>query len=212
MSDEKLLSALGRRAREQREEKVEIEPLDAAAERRIGEKILGSNVISMGDRRLTPAASRKGRVVVPLAFAAAAAALFFVWPRQRDLPTYAFELSGNVAEVRSDGPKVVEQRAKLHKEATLQIVLRPASPVSNVHVAAVLVRNGAARAWTPPTEISADGAVRIVGPVRTLFPDTDAPWEILVAVGESVPGDVVAAAKDPPRGVRIVRAVVEFVP
>jgi len=212
--DDKLLSALARRAREQREAKIEHEPLDAAADERIAAAILEREprAQARGNAQVIPI--RRTRIVAGLAFAAAAAiALFFLWPRDRgsELPLYAFELSGNVAAVRADGPKVVEQKATLHRDATLQIVLRPASPVKEpVKAAAVLVREGKAWAWSPPLQISAEGAVRIVGPVKTLLPDTDAPWEILVAIGPTVPTDVLAAAANPPAGVRIVRARIEF--
>jgi len=209
MSDDKLLAALARRAREQREEKIDAEPLDAAADERIAKAIVGKPQLRAIE------GGQPKNVIVPFAFAAAAAiALFFLWPRERsELPLYAFELSGNVAEVRADGPKVVEQRATLHRDATLQIVLRPASPVAaKINAAAVLVRDGRAQPWSPPIEISSDGAVRIVGPVRTLLPDTNAPWEIIVAIGPTVPTDVAAAAANPPAGVRIVRARIDFAP
>lgn len=209
MSDDKLLAALGKRAREQREEKIDYEPLDAKADARIAGAILGKpklKAIEGGKKKSSP--------VIPFAFAAAAAiALFFLWPRDRDLPKYAFELSGNVAEVRSDGPKIVEQHATLNREASLQIVLRPESPVANIKAAAALVRDGKARAWTPPMEISPDGAVRIVGPARTLLPDVDAPWEILVAIGANVPSDpeaLLKLASEPRAGVRVVRAKIDF--
>lgn len=196
MSDDKLLSALARRAREQRDEPVELAPMDDA---RIAEKILGAPPKVVPIRR---------RPVLPFAFAAAAAiALFFLWPRDRELPKYAFELSGQVAEVRSDGPRVVSQSITLHREATLQLVLRPERRVDGVKAAAVLVRDGKARPWTAPIEISNDGSVRIAGPVRTLFPDTDAPWEVVVAIGKELPSDLLA---EPPPGVRIARAKISF--
>jgi hypothetical protein len=211
MSDDKLLSALGRRAREQREEKIEHEPLDAAAEERITRAILATGRDGRAVRPVTPL--RQRNIVIPFALAAAAAiALFFLFRRDDpEMPLYAFELSGNVADVRSDGPRVVEQHATLNRNATLQIVLRPASPVRTpIEARAVLVRDGKPRPWNPPLEISSEGAVRIVGPVATLLPDTDAPWEILVAIGPKVPADIMAAAAAPPPGVRIVRARVDF--
>ncbi|MBI2393655.1 MAG: hypothetical protein HYV09_29020 [Deltaproteobacteria bacterium] len=242
MSDDPLLSALARRAREERDEdraRVDLErvtrgevsetdvaasdeeralfrPLDAAAERRIADAILASGPRV---RVVKGAPSRKPRVTpIVLAFAAAAAiALFFLFPRHRDeLPVYAFELSGNVAEVRGDEPKAVEGRATLHRDATLEMVLRPRVAVTTkIATTAALLRDGAARAWSPPIEISPDGAVRIVGPVASLFPDTERRWEIVVAIGPegALPRDpaaLLAAAAAPPPGVRVVRAVVDF--
>lgn len=155
----------------------------------------------------------------PLLVAAAALVLFFVWPRGTvpGLPRYAFELAGNVAETRADGPKVVEARAKVHVNANLEIVLRPDSPVAvPVKAKAILVRDGKAQAWTPPMQVSGEGAVRIAGPVKMLFPDVARPWEILVAVGPQAqlpadPDAMLAAASAGREGIRIARGVVEFV-
>jgi hypothetical protein len=185
MSDEQLLKALGRRAREQREEKVELTPVD---DRKIASAILKPVA--------APVRERSSRLLV-FAFAAAAAiALFFLIPKKHDLPRYAFELSGNVAEVRADGPKVVEQHATLHRDATLNIVLRPDTAVANVKATAVLKRNGQPQAWSPPMEISNDGAVRIVGPVKTVFPDTNGPWEIEITITADNASRVVRAKID----------------
>lgn len=239
MNDEELLSAVGARAREAeddpqtrvlerlaRGEQVDerelagidedtlalFRPVSAAAEERIVNKIAKPRLAEV--RPIRPWVR-----YAPLAAAAAAAALFFAWPRGHEaLPAYTFELSGNVAQVRADGPKVAIAHAKLHKEATLEIVLRPADKVKEkVVVAAALVRSGKATAWTPTTAISDDGAVRIVGPVRTLFPDVDAPWEIVLAIGPAAalptsPGALLSAASDGKPGIRIVRGTIEFVP
>lgn len=242
MSDDPLLSALARQARAERdedgrradlerlargevaeadvdasdEERALFRPLDAAAERRIADAILASGPrlrVVKGEAR-----PRSRATPIVLAFAAAAAiALFLLVPSRRDeLPVYAFELSGNVAEVRGDEPKVVEGRATLHRDATLEMVLRPQVPVkTTIETSAALVRDGVARPWSPPIAISPDGAVRIVGPVATLFPDTERRWEVVVAIGAHgvVPRDpsaLLAATKAPPPGVRVVRAVVDF--
>jgi hypothetical protein len=190
MSDEQLLKALGRRAREQREEKVDLTPID---DRKIASAILKP---ATAPAVAAPVRERSGRLLV-FAFAAAAAiALFFLIPKKHDLPRYAFELSGNVAEVRAEGPKVVEQHATLHRDATLNIVLRPDTAVANVKATAVLKRNGQPQAWSPPMEISNDGAVRIVGPVKTVFPDTNGPWEIEITLTADNASRIVRAKID----------------
>lgn len=240
MNDEEILRGLGARAREQDEdpqlrvlerlargEPVEerelqgidedtialFRPVSSAAEERIVNRIARPKLAEV--RPIRPWLR-----YAPLAAAAAAAAIFFAWPRGHEtLPGYTFELSGNVAEMRADGPQVAIAHARLHKEATLEIVLRPADKVKpKVAVAAALVRAGKATAWTPPVTISDEGAARITGPVKSLFPDVDAPWEIVVAIGEpsvlpSTPEALLLAATTQGKpGCRVVRGTVEFVP
>jgi hypothetical protein len=180
-------------------------PLSNEAESRIAERIAPkkTNVRRVDFRKY-----------VPLLAAAAAVLLFFVWPRHRDgeLPGYTFELSGNVAEVRSGDPTVVEARAKVHENATLEIVLRPKEKVTGpIAVHCTLVRDGKPRAWTPPMQISSEGSVRISGPVKELFPDVAAPWEILVAIGPESALPPAGTLFTTGSGYRLMRGRVEFV-
>lgn len=222
--DDSQLAVLERLARGERVEPSELagidedtialfRPIDAGAERRIADAILKPRLAEV--RPLRPAWVRWS----PLVAAAAAAAVFFVWPRGRDaLPLYTFEISGNVAQLRADGPQVVEARAKLHKEATLEIVLRPETKAAGpIAVRAALVRDGKASPWSPPVDVSEDGAVRIVGPVKALFPDLDRPWEIVIAIGPEgeLPRDaaaLLAASREGSDRFRVVRGYVELVP
>jgi len=190
-------------------------PLPPAAEQRIADRIVASKPLA----EVRPL--RPGWVKwTPALAAAAALILFFAWPRRPDesLPVYAFELSGNVAELRADGPQVAYAKAKLHKEATLEIVLRPADKVAEkLAVRAALVRGGKALPWSPPITVSDAGAVRIVGPVKSVFPDLDAPWDIVIAIGPesalpSTAEALLAATTKGASGCRIVKGTVEFVP
>jgi hypothetical protein len=179
-------------------------PLSKEAESRIAERIAPkSNVRRVDFRKWAPVIA-----------AAAALILFFVWPRHRDgeLPGYTFELSGNVAEVRAGDPTVVETHAKLHENATLEMVLRPKEKVSGpIAVHCTLVRDGKPRAWTPPMQISNEGSVRITGPVKELFPDVQSPWEILVAIGPESALPPAGTLFGAGSGYRLMRGQVEFV-
>ena len=152
---------------------------------------------------------------VPLVAAAAAALIFFAWPRSGgSLPDYTFELSGNVATLRAGDPVLSIGRAKVAKSATFDLVLRPAQKVNQkVGITAALVRNGKAVPWSHAARISQEGAVRITGPVNTLFPDTDAPWDLVIAIGPegSLPSNLesLVTAQSLP-GCRLVRGTVEF--
>lgn len=189
-------------------------PIGPAAEQRIADRIVETRPLAEV-RSLRPGWVKW----TPVLAAAAALIAFFSWPRSHEaLPVYAFELSGNVAELRADGPQVAYAKARLHKEATLEIVLRPADKVSEkLAVRAALVRGDKALPWSPPITISDEGAVRIVGPVKSLFPDLAAPWDIVVAIGPesalpSTAEALLAATTKGASGCRLVRGTVEFVP
>lgn len=182
-------------------------PLDASAEQRIADRIAPPKL----------AAVRPLRVWAPILAAAAAVLLFFVWPRRSPdaLPAYALELSGNVSELRGD-PKVVEGSATLNRAANLQMVLRPERAVGKpIAVRAALVRAGVVRPWAPPIQIAEGGAVRIEGPVKSLFPDLDAPWEVVIAAcaTDALPDSdeaLLRASRDGRAGCRVVRALISF--
>lgn len=233
MNDEELLAGVAAKAREE-EEDPKLAVLDRLAR---GEPVRDEELAGIDPQvvamfrplsneaesriadRIAPKKSNVRRVdfrkYVPLVAAAAAVLLFFVWPRHRDaqLPGYTFELSGNVAEVRAGDPQVVEARATVNKDGTLDIVLRPKEKVEGpIAVRCTLVRDGKPRAWTPPVQISKEGSVRISGAVKELFPDVTAPWDVLVAIGpeSALPaaGTLFSAGNE----YRVVRGHVEFAP
>jgi hypothetical protein len=258
MTDDELLVALGRRAREENEDpeiaalerlaRGEVDasdlpgidddardlfrPLDAAAEERIASAILSAGaarngpalrVVRGGEDPSGPpgSATSENRTpkltlvrLAPVILAAAAVFLFLVIPRGTELPNYVVEISGDVASVRSDGPKVVETRATLHREAQLQIVLRPGEPTEDPVVAtAALVQDGRATPLAAKIEVSADGAVRVSGPVSAVFPGPGA-FDVVVAIAPEgkLPTDLAKAASEPPRGVRVLRATISVQP
>ena len=77
---------------------------------------------------------------------------------------------------------------------------RPEAPLLGaIGARAFLLRGDEVRPWDPPFSVARDGAVRIDGPVRTLFAGVAAgPWEIALAVGRpetlpTAPRDVLRA-------------------
>ncbi|HVJ88673.1 MAG TPA: hypothetical protein VM580_02650, partial [Labilithrix sp.] len=73
--------------------------------------------------------------------------------------------------------------ALLDPNGEFELVARPATPTAGVTARAVLVQGGTPRPWTPPIDVSTEGAVRIYGPTKSLFPETRGAYEIVVLVG-----------------------------
>lgn len=204
-------------------------PIGVDAEARIGDAILATRpplrVIEGGAperadaRREEPSTGRRTSPwVFVLVAAAAAVVVWFATTRDRaGLPDYRAEVSGNVVDVRAAGPEVASAEVTLQRVAAFDLTLRPDRATQlALEVRAVLVRDGVARPFSPAVEISAQGAVHVGGPVAAVFPDTSAPWEVIVLVGPtgSLPADptsILARASDP-RGARVLRVRVRFSP
>ncbi|AUX45863.1 uncharacterized protein SOCE26_073590 [Sorangium cellulosum] len=160
---------------------------------------------------LAPASSPRAKVVVVPwwrrpAFALAAAgslaavlaALVVLRPaRAPALPAYALALASGEGEERGAAP-APGAAPRLGPGSRVELILRPERPVQGpIAVRGALVQGGRARAWTPPVEISPDGAVRIAGTREAVFPGVpDGAWDIVLAVGraEALPADPAAAA------------------
>jgi hypothetical protein len=83
--------------------------------------------------------------------------------------------------VRSDAPEAEVPR--LGPGSRFTLVVRPEQAVDGkVEARAFLVREGEARAWSPPMEVSAEGAVRIQGRAEEL-PVPPGEWTVAIAVG-----------------------------
>jgi len=101
------------------------------------------------------------------AFAVAALALLFLWPRGTNLPEYELERLGGDATTRSE----TASDARYGPTDRLEIRLRPATRVEHpVDTAAYL--DG--ERWDVPLEVSDTGAVRLVGPAGALLPELGA--------------------------------------
>lgn len=195
---------LERLAREEpaaREAYEAFKPLDAAARERIVSRLERELAAEPARQappaaRLLPFAPRRrlwGSAAALAAMAAAAAILLVLSPRGGPpLPGYGLSFSSEQA-VRADASE--REVPRLGPGSQLELLLRPEQAVAEpVEVRAFLLRPGEARAWTPPMERSAEGAVRIRGPVEALLSIPPGEWTLALAVGR--PGTLPEAPRE----------------
>ncbi|WP_438023404.1 hypothetical protein [Sorangium sp. So ce233] len=191
-------------------------------------KVAPAEAAPAASLRATAAAvpSRRRRVAVVLSaaasLAAVLAALVVLRPaRGPALPAYALLLDGGEREERGGAPSP-DAAPRLGPGSRVELILRPELPVHGpIAIRGALVQRGrVVRAWSPPAEISPDGAVRIAGTREAVFPGVpDGAWDIIVAVGraealEALPADPAAAAarEETAPGARVLRAQVVLSP
>jgi hypothetical protein len=183
-------------------------------------------------KKAGPASGRVARIglliATPLAMAAAVALVV----RQSGqgtsvdgLPTYELTVMGNAQQQRAGEPLAAAGEVHLHPNAFFEATARPAVPAKEgIGARAAIVRDGHARAWAVPLDLSPEGAVHIAGPAATLFPETRGAYDIVVALGRpgALPDDraLFACAESvstaqgksgPCDGYRVVRSRVVFV-
>jgi hypothetical protein len=187
VSDDPLLRALGRLAREQDAAPVEpdaLRPIDDERRARIAAAIVVAPPAKPRFRLLAG-----GGVVVA---ALAAAALLLLVPRQ-SLVLPAYESSFDGGEQTTRGEPQREATPKIAKTGTLTWVARPAVDVHTPLVARVFVVRGAeVKAIDAPIAISPDGAARLAGKRDELLRGVPAgPCELVMVVGteRAVPRD-----------------------
>jgi hypothetical protein len=221
--DDDLLKQLGARLREDRATAISaderVPPFDAAAEERIAASILGKPDARPSAVVLQHPRARWFRAAGPLAAAAAAAAVLFVVTRgpSPGAPP-AYELSVvSVHDTRDPASPKSATDLTVDPDGELELVARPVAPVKDARARAFLVRSGDVKPWLVPLQISDEGAVRITGMTRLLFPSTVDPYDvvIVVAVGDSLPSEAVAAKLAGGAGagranVRVIRARIRF--
>lgn len=195
-----LLKQLGARAREQRKgPAAEAPALDAAAQERIEARLLERVRDSLAHERAAP---KPARVVHPRRWmfaaaplAAAAALVVFVATRGTSVSatTPAYEMSlVSVTGMRDPASaKVDSANFVLDPAGELELLARPALPVKDAHARAFLVRSGDVKPWLVPLQVSDEGAVRITGMTRLLFPTTTEPYDVVlfVAATDVLPSD-----------------------
>jgi len=223
-----LLKQLGARAREQRAEPAEAIPaLDAAAEERIAGRLLERVRDSLAHER---AEHKPARVVVhprrwmiaaaPLA--AAAALVLFVATRGSSIappPAYEMSLVSVTGTREPSSARVDATDFLLDPAGELELVARPVAPVKNAHARAFLERSGDVKPWLVPLQMSDEGAVRITGMTRLLFPTTNEPYDVVlfVAAADVLPSDDearrIALGAEPAKDAKygVVRGHVRFV-
>jgi DNA-directed RNA polymerase specialized sigma24 family protein len=227
--DAALLKQLGARAREQRAEPVPAIPaLDAEAEERIAGRLLERVRDSLTHQLAIPKPARAAAhplrwliAAVPLA-AAAVALVLFVTTRGPSVvplaPAYELSLVSVKGTRDPSSAKVGDADYVLDPSAELELVARPAAPVKDAHARAFLVRSGEVKPWLVPLQMSDEGAVRITGMTRVLFPTTSEPYDIVifVAAGDVLPSDadaqvIASGAKPAPDAkYRVVRGHIRF--
>lgn len=201
---------------------------DATAEDRIATRLLAK------PKKATPktAEARSPKVVrphrwlttvTPIVALAAGVALFVAvrGPRGRPLPAYALSVV-SASQPRAPSSVANAPEYTVDPDGDLEIVARPAVPLSGLLAEGIVVRAGEAKPWIVPIEISSDGALQISGDARTLFPETIGGTRgicdiaIFVAGADALPSEPEAMkiAKAPPtetRNFRVVRARIRFV-
>lgn len=179
-------------------------PLGPEAEDRYAARLLAVTAKPKPVRRPAWRSSAIG-----LALAAALAAVLFI-PRPSALPEYSIVIAGGEQVVRGD-PQAAHRTPIIGPGSRLSIVIRPEKKLEGaIEARAFLMRDGAARVWSPPIEISSAGAVRIEGTREQLFAGVPAGrWEIVVAL--SRPRDAPSADDLRPKaGRRLIRTEVEL--
>jgi hypothetical protein len=229
MSGEDWIKGLARVAREERDAGAGTaihpdlsRPIDEATRARFADAALRA----MGPAPLAraPAARARPRVAyvgaaaVGVAALAAGALLLVRSPRTALVPSYEVSFVGGSSETRAVPSSSAGESVEVHADGYLEIRLRPARPVQQqLEVQTTALHDGKLLPWTPRVETSSDGALRISGPVATLFPDARGSWAVLVAIGQAgtVPRDpdsIARAAREPRDSVQVVRAAVTIRP
>lgn len=248
--DDGILKALGARVREERAERdgtpEAIPAFDAAAEDRIVGLLLGQPA-SASAGTAEPGAPKAGADVVVLRpsggaaggarsrlagarwlyaaapLAAAAALVLFVATRgSKGAMTPPYDVSMVSASQMRDpsSARTNDGTFDVDPDGELELIARPGAPVKHAHARAFLVRSGSAQPWLVPLQVSEEGAVRIAGMTRVLFPTTSAPYDVVIFVSASdaLPSDSDArqlaigeatAAQD--AEFRVIRATIRFV-
>jgi len=222
--DDAILKQLGARAREQQADTAlpeGIPAFDAATEDRMAALLLKPDA----KPEASPSAVIRPRrwlwAVAPPLAAAAAIALFVATRGGGGVSaTPGYEVSVvSVTQLRApSSAKTSDRDFEVDPDGELELIARPTAPVKEAHARAFLVGPGGAQPWLVPLDISEQGAVRISGTTRSLFPGTTGEYEIVlfIATGDTLPTDVDAlriarttTSGDAPY--RVVRSKVRFV-
>ncbi len=170
-ADRAELEALASRSEEARRALEVYRPLDATDQAELVEKLLAvapapvlAPVIPLRPRRKALTA------LFAIGSMAAAAALFLALPARDPgaIPAYEVAMAG---EQSQRGPAAPSGAVRVFGPGSdVELVLRPAVAEKGAIAAQGFIsRDGRVEAWAPPIEVSADGAVRIVGPYEVVF-------------------------------------------
>lgn len=133
-----------------------------------------------------PPPARTGRVfrraaLVAGGLAALAASLWLALPLGGSpLPSYTVALEGEQVQRGSTDDAL----PRLSRGSTFRLVARPARALPlRPRVQTFLVHEGRARAWSPPLQLSPEGALKIEGPVEEVLPDALGRYVAVIVVG-----------------------------
>jgi hypothetical protein len=220
MSNDDLLRALGRLSARQAEDDERPLPAElagpptAATRQHLADQALAALApttpapIAVAHRRPAREAPGEGwfqrlvarRTLLLATPALGAAALGLLFLRGGDsgpLPAYTMQLSGGVASVRGDAPETGARPLELAEGSRVELRLRPERPIDAGGVAVQLfwTRGTSQLRWFATTEISPQGAVRIVGSAPRPFGPGEG--ELVVTVGR--PGGARQSLRAPVR-------------
>ena len=205
MTDEELLRGLAQAARDAERPPIEAPELSDEARERIAASILGRASLRIDADATSGAASSasttkaileerrsisdgttakpRGRLVFLFApLAAAAAVLVYLGMRPAgDLPQYAVTLSSSVQTDRAAAP-VQTDEVVLQPDAWFEMVARPAQPTAELSAHAVILRDGTKLVFNGDVDVSEEGAVRLSGQARNVFPETVGTYEIVLTI------------------------------
>jgi hypothetical protein len=187
MEDEDLLRALGKVAREQREEEDRLIAKEPALSRPLDDLEQARIVAALKPRAKK---SNPATWIVPLAAALAIAAGVFLFVGRKGgpaLPAYELVVNAGDRDVRGADAAVTEVRT-LGPDSKFELLLRPKTAVKDVSARGFLVQNGVAKTWNVRPLSSDDGAVRFTGTARSLFGDLRGEVGVLVVVGQGTIG------------------------
>jgi hypothetical protein len=226
VSDDELLKGLARAVREERDAEAHgradaelARPLDEAARGRFADAALRAmGTAPAREPRPRARVVRLGAAVAGVVALAAAVLVYVRGPGAPTLPPYEVSLVGGDSQTRSAPAAGAGDEITVRADGYLEIRLRPEhAPGARPEVHAAVVHDGTARPWAPRVEVSTDGAVRVAGPVSTLFDDPRGTWEVLIAMGSAGavpvdPGAIARAAPSPSASLHVYRVVVRIRP
>lgn len=214
--DDDLLRKVADRVRDERDEPElpeGVAPFDDAAADRMAERLLGEPAKPQA-KVIRPA--RWQRLLAPLAVAAAVAIAFASRSSSDELPGYELSVSSAKA-LRADPAAAPAGEITLDPDGEIDLVARPSSDARGVAARAILVRDGVAKPWAAPLQVSSEGAIRVTGSTKSLFPETNGAYEIVVLLAQparALPSEAqavrIASGAEAPRAVRVVRARIRF--
>jgi hypothetical protein len=226
VSDEELLKGLARAVREERDTEAHgrgdaelARPFDEATRGRFADAALRAmGTAPAREPRPRARVVRLGAAAAGVVALAAAALVYVHGSGAPALPPYEVSLVGGDSQTRAAPAAAASREIAVRADGYLEIRLRPehaTGAAPEVHTA--VVHDGAARPWAPRVEVSADGAVRVAGPVSTLFDDPRGTWEALVAIGRAGavpvdPGVIARVAPSQSPSLRVYRVTVRIRP